>query len=133
MARHDDIADAWILWALAREDVRALWVEGAVAEETRRPYPVLELHVAADEPSFPGLLASVQAAARDRLGAELVSCVDAVCRARELRFRQADGRTWALFAERTSMLPKRPRAHVAPLLDRTGHLTHVMDFSLRRR
>jgi hypothetical protein len=37
-----------------------------------------------------------------------------------------------IIAERTALLAKRPRAHVVALADKTGHLTHVMDFSRRR-
>lgn len=127
-----DIVDRMVVWAIGRDDVRALWVEGDAAGDVRRPYPALRLHVAADEPEFPPLVDALPGVIGEALGATLLSAEDAIRWARELRFRMPDGRAWTLIAERTSMLAKRPRAHVAPLLDRTHHLTHVMDFSRRR-
>jgi len=129
---YDDVADRLLGWALSRCDVRALWLEGGSLEEIRRPYGRLAVHLAADEPDFQAIVVALREGLPALLGARITSEGEARRFAREFRLEAGD-LAWMLIAERTSMLAKRPRAHVVPLLDRTSHLTHVMDFSLRKR
>jgi hypothetical protein len=131
-ATFDDIADRLIAWAIGEERVRALWIEGDSIEEVRRPYRKLRLHVAADEPAFPALLLALPAALQAAAGAKVLRVGDTPRLAKEIALRSGD-LDLTLVAEQTNLLAKRPRAEVAPLVDKTGHLTHVMDFSRRRR
>lgn len=128
----NDVADRLIDWAIGDERVRALWIEGDSLEEIRRPYRKLRLHVAADEPAFPALVAGLGAALEMAAGAKILRVGETTRLAKELTLRSGSLEL-TLIAEQTNLLAKRPRAEVAPLVDKTGHLTHVMDFSLRRR
>jgi len=110
--------------------VKALWLEGAEPGELRRPYRRLEVHLAADEPDFDAVLADL-----DRLVAG-PSVFSVEGRAEVPRFAREvrgllDGRPVTAVLEKTSLLAKRPRAAVKVLMDRTGHVYHVMDFSRR--
>jgi hypothetical protein len=128
----DGIADRLIDWSIGEERVRALWVEGDSLEEVRRPYRKLRIHLAADEPAFPALVASLPVALEAAAGAKVLRIGETARLAKELALR-AGSLELTLIAEQTNLLAKRPRAEVAPLVDKTGHLTHVMDFSRRRR
>lgn len=131
----DALVDRLLTWAIAEPRARAVWVEGETAREVRRPYPRFDAHVAADEPDFDGVLDGLRGAAERILGAQLVGIEDAPRFAKELRLewgRPPTGTSGRVVLERTSLLAKRPRAYVATLLDRTGHLPHVMDTSLRK-
>ncbi len=127
---HDGIADRLLEWSLGEPTVRALWIEGGTLPDVRRPYRQLEAHLGADEPDVSTVVDKLPGALKEILGAELVGTADVPRLAKELRFSKGD-LAWSVIVERTSMLAKRPRARVVALLDRTGHLTHVMDFSLR--
>lgn len=132
----DALADRLVSWAIAEPRVRAVWVEGASAREVRRPYPHLDAHVAADEPEFDGVFDELRGAVERVLGARLAGIEDVPRFAKELRLEWGDPPAAAsgrVVLERTSLLAKRPRAHAAILFDRTGHVPHVMDTSLRNR
>lgn len=128
----DEIADGLIAWAIGEDRVRALWIEGESIGDLRRPYRKVRFHIAADEPAFPGLVADLEAALESAARAKVVRTADTRRMAKELVLR-AGGLELSLIAEQTNLLAKRPRSEVAPLVDKTGHLTHVMDFSARRR
>jgi hypothetical protein len=127
---HDELADLLLQWALEEPEIRALWIEGESLDGVRRPYRDLAAHIAADEPSYASLLDRTPQALETRLGARVVRMDDTPRFAKKLQV-DTRGLPWTLIVEKTSLLAKRPRAHVVPLLDRTGHLTHVMDFSGR--
>lgn len=145
MSDYDAIVDTFVEWAVGEPRARALWLEGRSPAEIRRPYRSLELHVAADEPDLEALAMELPKVTLERTDAQLVEMRDAGRRARDFRFRHetaaaapgGDGpprieeTRWSIVLEATSMLAKRPRAYVATLVDRTQHLAHVMDFSLR--
>jgi hypothetical protein len=130
---YDDIVDRVLRWALDVPSVRALWLESNSPAGVRRPYAAIELHLAADEPDFACLLGELPGALESLLGVRLLDIRDAPRFARELELEsrgiRGDNMPWTLIVERTSMLAKRRRICVAPLLDKTNHLTHVMDFS----
>ena len=126
----DELADRMVAWAVEEPGVRALWIEGDSQADLRRPYRALRLHVAADEPQFPALVADLSSILARVLGAETRSVMDTRRLAKELIL-EAHGLALTLIAEQSNLLAKRPRAFVAPLVDKTGHLTHVMDFSDR--
>jgi hypothetical protein len=128
---HDEIADKLIDWATAHRAVRALWIEGGDPRALRRPYGKLELHIAADEPDFPGLLEEVRAGLPSLAGSRVLSVTDTHRFAKELAV-EAGGLRFVLIVEQTNLLAKRPRAEVVPFVDKTRHLTHVMDFSMRK-
>jgi len=129
---YDTIVDRMMDWAIGNPVLRALWVEGSSIEEVRRPYRTLALHLAVDEPDFAATFQRIEALLERLLDARVLGVVDARCSAKEFRL-TSGGLPWTLTVEKSSMLAKRPRAHVASLLCRTDHLTHVMDFSLRRK
>ena len=131
-ASFDTIADALVAWAIDEERIRGLWIEGAAPGDVRRPYSRLEAHLAAEEPSFQGLVEATALFLERDLGAEVVRASDAVRFAREFAAR-LEALSFTVIVERTPFLAKRPRAEVTALLDRSGHLTHVMDFSKRKR
>lgn len=130
MTSLDTVVDDVVQWALSREDVRAVWIEGHHRASVRRPYEDIELHIAVDEPDFNTVLDALSKSPEGMAGSVVGDVSETHCRALQLQL-EAHGVKWTLILERTSMLAKRPRAYVATLLDRTGHLTHVMDTSLR--
>ena len=124
---YEDLVDEAIVWAAREPLLRALWIEGQSLGNLRRPYGTLDLHVAADEPDFAALVARTSAWLSTQ-GAALLGESEVVRKARELEGRLKD-QAFTVTVEQACFLAKRPRAHVVPLLDKTGHLTHVMDFS----
>ena len=127
---YEAAADRMVEAAVGDPRVKALWLEGAEPGELRRPYRRLEVHLAADEPDFDAVLADL-----DRLVAG-PSVFSVEGRAEVPRFAREvrgllDGRPVTAVLEKTSLLAKRPRAAVKVLMDRTGHVYHVMDFSRR--
>jgi hypothetical protein len=127
----DDLCDRLLAWTLKDPRIDGLWIEGATREEVRRPYLALEAHVAVSEPRFDAVIADLPGIVEASLGARLVTTADVQKFAKEFRFAAGD-RGFSVIAERSSLLGKRPRAWVSTLLDRTGQLTCVMDFSLRQ-
>lgn len=128
----DDLADRIIDWAANDSRVKALWIEGDTLPELRRPYRTLRLHLAADEPDYPSLAAELCAGFLCIPGCKVLAVTDTRRFAKELAL-EAGGLPFRLIAEQSNLLPKRPRAEVIPLVDKTCHLTHVMDFSRRKR
>jgi hypothetical protein len=126
----DELADRMVTWAVDEPRVRALWIEGDSQADLRRPYRALRLHLAVDEPQFPALVAELGSVFARVLGAKTLSVADTRRLAKELTL-EAHGLDLTCVAEQSNLLAKRPRAFVAPLVDKTGHLTHVMDFSDR--
>ncbi len=112
--------------------VRALWLEGASRKELRPPYKKLEIHLAADEPDFDGLLRDLEGFVAGPAKLHVESWSDVPRFARELKG-LLEGQPITVILEKTSFLPKRPRNAVCSLIDKTGHLVHVMDFSLARK
>ena len=112
--------------ARAEPRVKALWLEAATREALRPPYASLEAHLAADEPDFAFIISRVESlAAGPGRRLEDVRWSDVPRFAREMRA-VLDGRPFAVVVEQTPLLAKRPRTAVSALLDRTGHLYHVM-------
>jgi len=107
--------------------IRALWLEAPVREELRRPWRRIEIHLAADEPDFDALLADLPSlvAGPDALAGVTWSEVPRF--AQEMKA-HLDGAQLTVVLEKSSLLAKRPRSAVASLVDKTGHLYHVMDF-----
>jgi hypothetical protein len=111
--------------------VKALWLEGPSPESVRRPYAALDIHLAVDEPDYDAVLAGLEGMVGDGRRIDGLAWADVPRFARQMSFR-FEGTPVAVVLEKTPLLPKRPRAAVACLLDRTGHLYHVMDFSKPR-
>ena len=128
---YDEIAERLVDWCVADDSVRALWLEGSSLEELRRPYGSLELHVATDEPQFVTVVAGLESCLDRLVGGKVEGVTDTERFAKEFRFRV--GKLGVkLIAEQSHLLAKRPRAEVVSLVDKTGHLPHVLDYSLRR-
>jgi len=108
--------------------LRALWLEGATREELLPPYRRLEIHIATDEPDFDGLLSDLEALIAGQGELQVKGWSDTPRFARELQG-LLDGQPITVIMEKTCFLAKRPRRAVSSLLDKTGHLYHVMDFS----
>jgi hypothetical protein len=128
---YDEIVDHLVDWCLGEDRIQALWLEATTLTELRRPYERLEVHVAADEPVYPLVLADLEGRLEAVLGARVEGVADTRRFAKELRVR-AGGLPFVLIAEQSHLLAKRPRAEVVPLVDKTRHLPHVLDYSLRR-
>jgi hypothetical protein len=128
---HDELCDRLLAWTLGDPRIDGLWIEGSKREEVRRPYLALDAHVAVSEPSFDAVVATLPGVAQESLGASLLATLDVPRFAKAFRFSVGD-RDFSVTVERSSLIGKRPRAWVSSLFDRTGKLTYVMDFSLRR-
>jgi hypothetical protein len=123
-----DAVDRLISAASADDRIRALWLEGATQMELRRPYRQLRVHLACDEPHFAALEGEVERmlAGPAALAGPRWSDVPRFARQLEATL---EGQPVTLCLEKSSLLAKRPRAAVLALVDKTGHLPHVMDFS----
>ena len=154
---HDAIVDSCVEMAIGDDRVRAFWIEADSVERLRRPYDNgIELHFAADEPAFPALVNELTSLISKRFRVEKASVTDTQRNAKQFHLQlheladermpdsgesrgsggdRPDGSAIGvrLIVEQTSLLAKRPRAHVVALVDKTTHLTHVMDFSARAK
>lgn len=129
----DDIAERWIDWAVNEPRVRALWVEAEDIKSLRRPYVSLCLHLTADEPEYPSVLQELSRgeAQLGIPGLKIRGIHDTQRFAKELVL-EADGNVFTVIAEQSYLLAKRPRSAVVPLVDKTGHLPHVLDYSAKK-
>lgn len=109
------------------EEIRMLWLEGPDRAALCLPPERLEAHLATDDPRFAGLFAG-HARILEALGAAAHEDSDAPCAGKLCRASLAGGHPFELVFERLSLLAKRPRAAVKPLVDKTGHLRHVLDY-----
>lgn len=110
------------------DEARMLWLEGPDRAAVRRPYGALDVHLATDDPRFAPLwsrLGEILTA----LGATRLSDADAPLDGKTCRAELPGGHPLTLHFERMALLAKRSRAAVAPLVDKTGHLRHVLDYS----
>ena len=130
-----ELADRLVALATGDARIRALWIEAGTPRELRRPFDRVTVHTVADEPDFPALvegfealLAVAGARVEDARWSDTVRCA-----------RQLDARITipgdapragpvTFIIECSAFLAKRPRRAVAPLVDKTCHLTHVMSF-----
>jgi hypothetical protein len=126
-----EVVDRLISAANSDPRVCALWLEGASLSDLRRPYRQLRVHLACDEPNFSALEGDLEriVAGPGSLSAPRWSDVPRFARQLEATL---EGEPVTLCLEKTSLLAKRPRAAVLALVDKTGHLPHVMDFSRTR-
>ena len=129
----EDFLDELVVFASDDARVRALWIEALERKALRRPYGGgVRVHAVADEPDFNDLVDSWD---------EIVGRIAPVNSPRwgdtERTARQLDGRLafdggereTAFVLECSAFLAKRPRQAVVALVDKTGHLIHVMDFA----
>ncbi len=128
----DEIVDSLVDWAVEHELVRALWIEAASLAGIRRPYKTLEMHLCADEPEYPQVIRGLPEELERVVGAKILSRRDTERLAQEFSL-STTALEWTLIAEQSNLLAKRPRAEVVPLVDKTGHLPHVLNYSLRSR
>lgn len=107
--------------------VKALWIEGPVVQDLRRPLPRLEVHLAADEPHWPALVAEIEPALQGfgPLAQPRWSDTQRLARQLDALFH---GAPVIVIVERTALLAKRKRRAVKSLVDKTGHLPHVLDY-----
>lgn len=122
------------LISLASEDsrVRALWIEAGEAASLRRPFANVMVHAFADEPDFPDLVDSWEGILASITQLGTTSWSDTVRKARQLDAELRIGNSFrplTFVLECAAYLAKRPRRAVVALVDKTGHLVHVMDFS----
>lgn len=119
--------------AVADDRVFACWTEGDTPQGCFPPFAgAVDLHVGTIDPLFDALAAD-HATLLGAGGGRVVSHRDAdaplfskVCEA-ELE----GGVRVRLTLERMSLVPKRARAYVAPLVDKTQQLRFVLDYSKR--
>lgn len=135
----DEAADRLIDLAVHDPRVRALWIEADAAVKLRRPYSALEVHAALDEPDFPGFVAELEGLLGDAFAVRVLARSDTQRHAKQLDLELSNPAMAGaplgvrFIAEQSYLLAKRPRAYVVPLVDKTGHLPHVLDYSARRR
>lgn len=118
--------------AVADERVFACWTEGETPQGCFPPFAgAVDLHVGTPEPFFDALAADhvklLSAGGRVASHRDADAPVNARACAAELE----GGLRVTLTIERMSLLPKRPRAFIAPLVDKTQQLRYVMDYSKR--
>ncbi len=132
------IADRMIEIAVEDDRIRAIWIEADEQKLVRRPYDRLEVHYAADEPLHPAIVGELEELLSKKLRVENrgVTDTERLAKQFDLEIGSLDGDGDRLdvtvIVEQSCYLAKRPRAWVVPLLDKTNHLCHVMDFSRRR-
>jgi hypothetical protein len=134
-----ELVDRLVDPVVADTRVRALWIEGESPRALRRPFGRVAIHLVADEPDFPALTGALEGLLA-RAGVELANprWSDTRRHARQLDARaalDAGGVRLAgdvtIIVECSAFLAKRPRRADFPIVDKTGHLTHVMDFPVR--
>jgi hypothetical protein len=123
--------DRIVAGATADPRIKAVWLEGKDGADLRPPYRRLEVHLAADDPDFAAVLEKLEGLVAGPSRLEVAGRTEVPRFARQIEGR-LDGAPLTVVLEKSPLLAKRPRAAVACLLDRTGHLYHVMDFSARR-
>jgi hypothetical protein len=124
---YGDAVERLIAQAAGDPRIRAVWLESAVREELRRPWRRIEVHLAADEPDFEALLADLPRLLAGSAPLTAVEWSEVPRFAREMKA-LLEGAPVTVVLEKSSLLAKRPRAAVSALVDKTGHLYHVMDF-----
>ena len=129
---HDDIVDHLVTWVASDDRVRALWLEANRPAALRRPYGGLDIHLSVDEPQYPEVLAELTAGLACLPGSQVKNVEDTDRFAKCLQV-EVEALRFTLIAEQSHLLAKRPRAEVTPLVDKTLHLPHVLDYSLRGR
>lgn len=128
-----EVLNRLVAAAVADERVKACWSEGETPGACLPPFAgPIDLHIATSDPLFDAL--SADHAAWLGAGGKVLSHrdADAPVFARACAAELEGGVKVALTIERLSLVPKRPRAHVAPLVDKTGQVRYVMDFSGRK-
>jgi hypothetical protein len=118
--------------AVADDRVKACWTEAGRAAGCFPPFAgAIDLHLATNDPLFDALAAGHAdfLAAGGRVMSHRDA--DAPVFARACEAELEGGLKVGLTIERLSLVPKRPRAHVAMLVDKIGQVRYVMDFSGR--
>ncbi|MCI0341188.1 MAG: hypothetical protein L0216_08545 [Planctomycetales bacterium] len=128
-----EVLQRWVDRVLPDVRVKALWLEGETPRALRDPRPPLDLHAAAEEPDFAAVFTGHEALLAAAGPVEAHRDGPAAPDARECRARIRGLGEVVLTVERMSLLAKRPRAAVTPLVDRSGKLRFVLDYSRRSR
>jgi hypothetical protein len=131
--RQQDVLNRLVAAAVSDDRVKACWTEGATPQGCFPPFTgAVDLHVATSDPLFDGLAAD--AAAWLGAAGRVVSHreADAPVLARLCEAELEGGLRVALTIERLSLIPKRQRAYIGMLVDKTQQARYVMDFSGRR-
>jgi hypothetical protein len=122
------LVDRIVAGAAADPRIKAVWLEASDRADLRPPYRRLEVHLAAEEPDFAAILEGLDRLVAGPTRLEVTGRAEVPRFARQIEGR-IEGAPVTVVLEKSPLLAKRPRAAVACLLDRTGHLYHVMDFS----
>lgn len=118
--------------AVADERVFACWTEGATPQGCFPPFAgAVDLHLGTTDPLFDAVAAD-HAAFLGKAGRVLAHRdADAPVFARACEAELEGGLRVTLTIERLSLVTKRPRACIAPLVDKTRQLRYVLDYSRR--
>lgn len=132
-----ELVDRLVDAVIEDDRARALWIEGETLQQLRRPFGRVRVHLDADEPAFPELVEGLEnllSGISVKVSAPRWS--DTIRNARQLDASieiQTDGDPLqgeiTFVVECSAFLAKRRRKAVLPIVDKTTHLTHVMDFS----
>ena len=107
--------------------VRAFWIEGGEAEDLRRPYRRLDLRLGVQDPDFEALASRVDSLLQSA-GLEVTCEKEPVdLDGLRVRVRLESGVSFELWIERMSLVGKRSRRCVLPLIDKTGQFRQVLD------
>lgn len=121
------LVDRLIPVVLADPRIWVLWIEGDLPDEVRRPYRDLDLRMAAMDPDFEGLVADHLAILSRVAPVASHADEDADFEARRCKATLASGTILVLTLERMSLLGKRGRAEVVPIVDKTGRFRTVLN------
>lgn len=121
---------------LATEDprIRALWVEGPTPLAAR-DYPALaaegalDLRMATEDPSFDAVIGDAEAMLAKAAAVASAAWSDAPFEGRRLDATLEGGLAVAITVERLSLVGKRPRDAIEPIVDKTGMLREVVNIA----
>lgn len=131
-----ELVDRLVVVAIDDSRIQGLWIEGDNQKSLRRPFDKATIHAMANEPDFQPLVDGWEELITST-GCALENSVwsDTRRNARQLVAKisigddSSDSIKVTFVLECAAFLAKRPRKAVVPLVDKTNHLTHVMDFS----
>ncbi|MBI4613271.1 MAG: hypothetical protein HY720_06640 [Planctomycetes bacterium] len=121
------LVDGLIPVVLADPRIRVLWIEGDLPDEVRRPYRELDLRMAAMDPDFAGLVADHGAILSRVAPVASHADEDADFEGKRCKATLASGARLVLTLERMSLVGKRSRAEVVPIVDKTGRFRTILN------
>ena len=120
------VVDGLIPLALKDPRICILWLEGDSLEQVRRPYERLDLRMAAMDPDFDPLYGDRQTIFERIAPGAMIEEEPVEFEGRRAQVTLPSGTRFRVTFERMSLLGKKGRAEVAPLVDKTGQFRFVL-------